>query len=87
MKQGVVLHVGQEAYCKIIIRDSAQGARELQNMGGFVCQEDSIKVFGPDHVQGGIVSGFKGEETDIRGHKVKYDLRFDAPVVKRFFPR
>lgn len=84
MKQGVLLMLGQDNYCKLVIRDPSLGA-DMQMMGGGICSSDSVKVFGPDRVQGHIASGPAGRES--LGHKLIYDLSFDAPVGKRFFPR
>jgi hypothetical protein len=84
VKEGVVLHIGQNAYCKIVIRDRLLAGRELQNMGGFVCRDDSVTVWGPDRVEGTVMSAHKGQEEEIAQHRVRYTLHFNAPILKRF---
>jgi hypothetical protein len=39
-----------------IIRDPALGGRELQKMGGFVCKDDSVTVWGPERVEGTVMT-------------------------------
>ena len=84
VKEGIILEIGQNAYCKIIIRDRALGGGELQYGGGFVCRDDSVTTWGPDRVEGIVVSFPDGKEEEISKHKVRYCLRFNAPILKRF---
>ena len=86
MSAGLILEVEpspslpHDLFCKITIRDPSLGGRELQNMGGGVCDAEAITRLGPDRVEGTI---FTRGEVDIGGHKILYALQFDAPVVNR----
>jgi hypothetical protein len=78
-KVGIVLKHGVNGY-HLTIRHPVLGEKELQQSQGGAPPLDAR---GPDRVAGTIKSFGKGPE-EIAGHKVQFQVAFNAPVQRRF---
>ena len=78
-KQGLVVKYGANGY-HMTIRHPLLKEKELQqSMGG----ELPLEARGPDRVSGSVKNFGEGAE-DIAGHKVQFNIAFNAPVKHRF---
>jgi hypothetical protein len=71
------------AHCvTLIIRDPSLGGRRLVKTGKEACPDGAVTIVEADRIDGTVMSSPAGKEETVSGHRVSFNLRFSAPMVK-----